>query len=80
MDSLSLLTAFIAVGMTGVTTDAPPTLAGRDFLTTPGAEWKLAWHDEFEGATLDTANWSVGLPWTGDGMARTGIITASMRA
>jgi beta-glucanase (GH16 family) len=50
---------------------APQTLAGRDFLTVPGGEWKLLWNDEFNGQQLDKARWSIGLPWGGtDGSGR----------
>ncbi len=44
----------------------PPTLAGKAFLTSPGAGWKLVWHDEFDGDGLDEAKWSIGLSWVGD--------------
>jgi beta-glucanase (GH16 family) len=44
----------------------PETLAGRRFLTLPGRDWKLLWHDEFDGDRLDESRWSVGLPWIGD--------------
>ena len=44
----------------------PPTLTGRDFLTLPGAQWRLLWNDEFTGSTLDTTKWSLNLPWKGD--------------
>jgi beta-glucanase (GH16 family) len=50
---------------------APPTLAGRGFLSIPGAEWKLAWNDEFNGTQLDKTKWGIGLPWGGtDGTGR----------
>ncbi|HEX8237505.1 MAG TPA: family 16 glycosylhydrolase [Abditibacteriaceae bacterium] len=50
---------------------APATLAGRDFLTILGKEWKLLWHDEFSGPQLDKTKWSIGLPWGGtDGTGR----------
>ena len=53
------------------TNQTPPTLAGRDFLTLPGAEWKLAFADEFDGDNLDESKWSIGLPWGGtDGTGR----------
>jgi beta-glucanase (GH16 family) len=49
----------------------PPTLAGRDFLTRPGAEWKLAFSDEFDRTSLDKSKWTIGLPWGGtDGTGR----------
>ena len=49
----------------------PQTLDGVAFLTTPGARWKLRWHDEFDGDTLDAAKWTFGLPWGGtDGTGR----------
>jgi beta-glucanase (GH16 family) len=44
----------------------PPTLAGKQFLTIPGDQWKLFWHDEFDGDRLDPAKWSNGLSWPGD--------------
>ncbi len=51
--------------------DAPATLAGASFLTIPGEQWKLAWHDEFNGSTLDQNKWNIGLPWPGtDGEGR----------
>jgi beta-glucanase (GH16 family) len=50
---------------------APVNLAGRNFLTVPGSAWKLIWHDEFDGDTLDKTKWSIGLPWGGtDGTGR----------
>jgi len=47
-------------------TDASPTLAGQTFLTSPGEQWKLLWHDEFDGPTLDASKWTIGLAWRGD--------------
>lgn len=44
----------------------PPTLAGKSFLTLPGDQWHLSWHDEFDGDKLDTSKWSLNLPWRGD--------------
>src|SRR5580698_2217318 len=44
----------------------PPTLAGKTFLTLPGEEWNLLWHDEFDGDRLDNSKWASGLSWTGD--------------
>ena len=44
----------------------PATLNGEQFLTFPGDQWRLVWHDEFDGASLDTSKWSIGLPWRGD--------------
>jgi hypothetical protein len=41
---------------------APATFAGSNFLTIPGAEWKLLWNDEFDGQQLDNSKWSIGLP------------------
>ena len=36
-----------------------------------GAEWKLLWHDEFDGDALDAGKWKIGLPWRGsDGEGR----------
>ncbi|MGD0767208.1 MAG: family 16 glycosylhydrolase [Tepidisphaeraceae bacterium] len=46
--------------------DAPPTLQGNAFLTIPGEQWKLLWHDEFTEKSLDPAKWTIGLPWPGD--------------
>jgi beta-glucanase (GH16 family) len=45
---------------------APPTLEGRSFLTVPGDQWKLLWHDEFSGDHLDSSKWTIGLAWQGD--------------
>ena len=51
--------------------EAPPTLDGAAFLTSPGKQWKLVWHDEFDGQSLDDSKWSIGLPWGGtDGTGR----------
>jgi beta-glucanase (GH16 family) len=50
---------------------APATLAGREFLSIAGEQWKLLWHDEFDGEKLDNSKWSIGLPWGGtDGTGR----------
>jgi len=52
-------------------TTAPPTLAGNNFLSVSGDQWKLQWNDEFEGNTLDKSKWAIGLPWGGtDGTGR----------
>lgn len=49
----------------------PATLEGMEHLSTPGAEWKLVFNDEFDGAKLDESKWSLGLSWTGtDGSNR----------
>ena len=40
-------------------------LENRRLLAAPGANWRLAWSDEFNGNHLNAGNWSVGLPWTG---------------
>ena len=51
--------------------EAPQTLEGLDQLTIPGKQWKLLWHDEFSGSSLDDRTWAVGLPWRGtDGEGR----------
>src|SRR5438105_1369822 len=44
----------------------PETLADARFLTSPGDQWKLVWHDEFDGEKVDPTKWSSGLPWEGD--------------
>lgn len=46
--------------------EAPADLAGDTFLTVPGDQWKLMWHDEFSGNKLDAAKWTSGLSWAGD--------------
>ncbi len=46
--------------------DAPSTLAGDNFLTAPGDQWKLIWHDEFAETSLDLTKWTSGLSWAGD--------------
>ncbi len=46
--------------------DAPSTLAGDNFLTAPGNQWKLLWHDEFTETSLDLTKWTSGLSWAGD--------------
>src|SRR5437667_1007977 len=33
--------------------EAPPTLDGAAFLTSPDKQWKLVWHDAFDGQSLD---------------------------
>lgn len=51
--------------------EVPPTLQDAAFLTSPGRGWKLLWHDEFAGDTLDAQKWTIGLPWRGtDGEGR----------
>jgi beta-glucanase (GH16 family) len=45
---------------------APLTRAGRSFLTVPGEQWTLLWHDEFTGDRLNLARWTNGLSWRGD--------------
>jgi beta-glucanase (GH16 family) len=35
-------------------------------MSAPGANWKVAWSDEFNGHGIDSHKWSIGLPWTGD--------------
>jgi len=49
---------------------APPTLEGKDFLTIPGNEWTLLWHDEFNEKELDSTKWTNRLAWRGDDGAR----------
>jgi beta-glucanase (GH16 family) len=71
---LLLLTAFLrpshvaAASATrpNLNSDAPPTLQGHAFLTIPGEQWTLLWHDEFTENSLDPAKWTSGLPWRGD--------------
>jgi beta-glucanase (GH16 family) len=63
---LVLLLSVTATARAGELAAAPPTLAGADFLTPPGERWTLAWSDEFDGDALDSAKWSIGLPWIGD--------------
>jgi beta-glucanase (GH16 family) len=47
------------------------TLEARRLMSAPGANWKPAWSDEFNGHGLNGNNWSVGLAWTGaDGTNR----------
>jgi beta-glucanase (GH16 family) len=45
---------------------APPTLAGKTFLTISGTQWALSWHDEFTETNLDQSKWTSGLSWAGD--------------
>ncbi len=50
-------------------TTAP--LKDATFLVTPSASWSLTWSDEFDGTALDTAKWTLNLPWPGtDGTHR----------
>jgi beta-glucanase (GH16 family) len=42
------------------------TLAGKSFLTIPGDQWTLLWHDEFDKTQLDPTKWTSGLSWRGD--------------
>lgn len=49
-----LLGSFLAVGSAGAATNdfwLPP--------LPPGQQWKLAWHDEFDGTQVDTNKWDV---------------------
>jgi beta-glucanase (GH16 family) len=46
--------------------DASPTLEGKSFLSIPGDQWTLMWHDEFKGNSLDPTKWTSGLAWRGD--------------
>ena len=40
-------------------------------LTVPADQWRLLWHDEFDGDKLDRATWATTLPFKGDdGTAR----------
>jgi beta-glucanase (GH16 family) len=45
---------------------APNNLAGKSFLTLPGDEWKLIFHDEFNSSALDDTKWTSALTWRGD--------------
>lgn len=36
-------------------------------MSAPGANWKLAWSDEFNGNRVDGSKWSFGLPWASNG-------------
>lgn len=40
-------------------------LESRRLFAAPGANWRLAWSDEFNGNHLNGNTWSVGLPWSG---------------
>ena len=52
--------------------DTPATLHHASFLSMHGEDWKLIWHDEFTGKSLDTSKWKIGLPWKGtDGEGHT---------
>jgi beta-glucanase (GH16 family) len=51
--------------------DVPASLHHASFLSTRGEDWKLIWHDEFDGKSLDASKWKIGLPWGGtDGEGR----------
>jgi beta-glucanase (GH16 family) len=63
--SAVVLFAFSAAGAADDSA-VPPTLAGKTFLTLPGEEWNLLWHDEFDGDHLDNSKWTSGMSWTGD--------------
>ncbi len=54
--NLNLLWA-LAFGATALTAQNPP---AADTLPTPpsGQTWRLAWHDEFDGPTLDASKWN----------------------
>ena len=68
--ALVALTSSICLAQTSPTT-APSSLEGAPFLTLPGRDWKLLWHDEFHGNALDANTWKIGLPWKGsDGEGR----------
>jgi len=65
---LFLAVVLCAISVAGAADDSavPPTLAAKTFLTLPGEEWNLLWHDEFDGDHLDSSKWTSGLSWTGD--------------
>ena len=49
----------------------PESLDAPTFLTSDPSLWKLVFHDEFEGSSLDLAKWTLNLPWPGtDGTHR----------
>ena len=46
-------------------------LETRRMMSAPGANWKLAWSDEFNGTSLDTSKWTIGFSGIGpDGTNR----------
>lgn len=73
---VSILLAFTAAvaalaPASAQTETAPQTLERAAHLTIPGEQWKLRWHDEFNGSSLDQSKWKIGLPWRGtDGEGR----------
>ena len=65
-----MLSCASAFALTGLAAAAPPgtpaELTAKAPLTIPALDWKLVWHDEFDGTSLDATKWSIGLPWNGD--------------
>jgi beta-glucanase (GH16 family) len=69
MRTCPLLAATLVLGLLAAASraaEAPETLDDATHLTLPGKAWKLLWHDEFSGASLDDNKWQIGLPWRGD--------------
>lgn len=60
MTTLALLAAVSLAAITAAYC-ADPVPSPQDKLPAPaeGQQWKLVWHDEFDGATLDAAKWDV---------------------
>ncbi len=63
--STRLMILFAAAGALAVTTGARGQTAVADSLPAlpSGQEWKLVWHDEFDGARLDTNKWDLCGDW-----------------
>lgn len=70
-DGICLRSLFVALLLGSVAHAESPSLKHASFLATPTDGWSLFWGDEFEGNALDSAKWTIGLPWTGtDGSNR----------
>lgn len=61
MTRLAIAVGVVALGALVCAADRSTALQPADTLppAPPGAEWRLIWHDEFDGAELDTSKWDI---------------------